>query len=104
MRADVVYEDDDVVAFRDINPQAPVHVLVIPRKHITGYAGAEEGDASLLGRVALAAAEVARRQGLADGGFRIVNNTGADAGQSVNHLHLHLLGGMPMGWPPYPRG
>jgi histidine triad (HIT) family protein len=97
---DFVYADDEIIAFRDINPQAPVHVLVAPRKHIVNYAAALEEDELLLGRIARAAATVARQEGIADSGFRTVVNNGSDAQQSVPHLHLHVLGGRQMGWPP----
>ena len=96
--ADVVYEDEHVLAFRDINPQAPTHVLVIPRKPIVNVADAGADDAELLGRLLLAAKEVARLEGLED--FRVVTNNGAGAGQSVFHLHLHVIGGRPLSWPP----
>ncbi|MGI8827038.1 MAG: histidine triad nucleotide-binding protein [Chloroflexota bacterium] len=102
--ADIVYQDEDVLAFRDIHPKAPVHVLVIPRKHVRGYRDAEEKDEALLGRLARAAASIAESEGTGAGGFRVVVNSGADAGQSVDHLHLHVLGGAPMGWPPWPSG
>jgi histidine triad (HIT) family protein len=98
--ARVLLTDETAVAFHDIAPRAPVHVLVVPRTHITSLAAAAEGDRDLLGRLFLAAAEVARRTGIAESGFRVVVNTGAGAGQSVAHLHLHVLGGRPMGWPP----
>lgn len=98
--ADIVYEDESVVAFRDINPQAPVHVLIIPRKPIVSVAHAEAGDAALLGQLLLAGAEVARQLGVAEGGYRLVTNIGRDGGQSVYHLHVHLLAGRPLGWPP----
>jgi histidine triad (HIT) family protein len=97
---DFVYQDADFVAIRDVNPQAPVHVLVMPRRHISGYAAADQEDAELLGRAALAAAHVARLEGIADSGFRIVVNSGPDAQQSVPHLHLHVIGGRGMSWPP----
>lgn len=95
-----VYEDDQVIAIRDINPQAPVHVLLLPRKHFASLMDAREQDAELLGRIALVAARVARQEGIATRGFRLVTNTGADGGQAVAHLHFHLLGGRQMGWPP----
>jgi histidine triad (HIT) family protein len=95
-----VYEDDDVVAFRDINPQAPVHILIIPRKSIPTLNDAQEGDAELIGRLVLAAAKVARLVGIADSGYRTVINCNAAAGQTVFHLHLHVLGGRPLQWPP----
>jgi histidine triad (HIT) family protein len=95
----IVYEDDDVVAFRDLSPQAPTHVLVIPRRHVESLNDMVEADASLLGTMMLAAKKVAAAAGLA-AGYRVVTNCGADAGQSVSHLHFHLLGGRPMAWPP----
>ena len=95
-----LYEDDHVVAFRDIQPQAPVHVLVVPRKPLVSVADAGEEDAELLGRLLLAAAKVARSLGLEDDGYRLVTNIGEGGGQSVFHLHVHLLGGRRMGWPP----
>jgi len=88
-----VYEDDHILAFHDIQPQAPVHLLVIPKKHIASLDAAESGDADLLGRTMLAARQVARDAGLADRGYRIVTNIGQDAGQVVFHIHLHVLGG-----------
>ena len=94
-----VYEDDDVIAFEDINPQAPVHLLVIPRRHIASLNEAGADDSDLLGRVVAACAELARERGIEDG-YRVVNNCGAPAGQSVFHIHFHLLGGRPMAWPP----
>lgn len=98
--ADIVYEDEHCVAFRDINPQAPVHVLVVPRKPIVNVASAEPGDAELLGRVLLAAQATAQTLGIAEGGYRLVLNNGADAGQTVFHLHCHVLGGRALTWPP----
>lgn len=99
LRADTVAEDEWAVAFRDINPQAPTHILVIPRKHIGSLGRAEEEDVDLLGRLLLLAQKVARNEGLASG-FRVVLNNGAAAGQSVFHIHAHVLGGRPLGWPP----
>ena len=96
--AKLVAEDDYCVAFRDINPQAPVHVLVIPREHVPSLD--EASDAEMLGRLSLMAAEIARKEGVAAGGYRTVMNTNAGAGQTVFHVHLHLLGGRPMHWPP----
>jgi histidine triad (HIT) family protein len=106
--ADVVHETDRVLAFRDINPQAPTHVLVIPKEHHRNLAALAASDAELLAAVALVAGTVAEQEGLArDGGmepgYRVVTNTGPDAGQSVDHVHLHVLGGKPMGWPPFPK-
>jgi histidine triad (HIT) family protein len=98
--ADIVLENDHVVAFRDIRPMAPVHALVIPRQHITGIHEATPADAAVLGQVLLAARDVAEKLGLASGGYRLVVNQGADAGQSVFHLHCHVLGGRPLAWPP----
>jgi len=97
--AHVVYKDDTVVAFRDISPQAPTHVLIIPRKHLVSLADAAAEDAALLGHMSLVAARIARDAKL-DAGFRTVINSGEGAGQSVWHLHMHVLGGRPMGWPP----
>jgi histidine triad (HIT) family protein len=94
-----LYEDDDMLAFADLNPQAPTHVLVIPKQHMKSLAEAETGHAELFGKLLHAATEVARRQGL-DNGYRVVINTGADGGQTVSHLHLHVLGGRAMHWPP----
>ena len=94
-----VYEDDDFFAFHDITPQAPTHVLVIPRRHIASLDDAGEDDQALLGRLLLVCRGLASELGIA-GGYRVVNNCGAPAGQSVFHVHFHLLGGRPMGWPP----
>lgn len=98
--AKIVYSSADVTAFRDINPQAPTHLLIIPNRHIASIAEVGEGDAMLLGRLFEVANELARREGIADGGYRIVINAGANGGQTVEHLHLHLLGGRQMTWPP----
>ena len=98
--ADIVYEDEDVVAFRDIGPQAPTHVLVIPRKPIPTINDLEPEDAELVGKLFLAAKKIAKAEGIADAGYRAVINCNAGAGQTVYHLHLHLLGGRPMHWPP----
>jgi histidine triad (HIT) family protein len=95
----IVYEDDEIVAFRDLNPQAPAHVLVIPKRHVAALDDAVEGDAKLLGAMLLIAKRVAAALGLS-GGYRVVTNIGPDGGQSVSHLHLHVLGGRPMAWPP----
>jgi histidine triad (HIT) family protein len=94
-----VYEDELCLSFADIHPQAPVHLLVIPKEHIASQAHCEEGHAPLLGYLMSKTAEIARTAGLSDG-YRVVVNTGADGGQTVDHLHLHLLGGRHMGWPP----
>jgi histidine triad (HIT) family protein len=100
VRADIVYQDMAVVAFKDIHPQAPVHVLVIPRQHMTALWEADESHTDLLGRVLLACNEVAESQGIAESGFRVVTNSGRDAGQSVDHVHFHVLGGRTLSWPP----
>ena len=96
--ARIAYQDEQVVAFHDIDPKAPTHVLVIPRRHVPSLA--EATDAELLGRMSLLAADIARQEGLAERGFRTVINSGPDAGQTVFHLHLHLLGGRHLSWPP----
>jgi len=98
--ADIVYEDDLVLAFNDINPQAPVHVLVIPKKPISRIAEAEPEDHQVLGHLLLKAREIAADLGLHENGFRLVINNGKDGGESVPHLHLHILGGRAMDWPP----
>ena len=97
--ADIVYEDEQVLAFRDIHPQAPVHVLVIPKKPIARVGDAEASDQALLGHLLLKAGEVAKMLGLKDG-FRLVMNHGQHGGETVPHLHCHLLGGRPLQWPP----
>ncbi len=97
--ADIVFEDDDCLAFRDINPQAPVHVLVIPKRKIVSLADIEDADAPLIGRLFVVATRVAEQLGLEDG-FRTVINTGPDGGQEVPHLHIHLLGKRRLTWPP----
>lgn len=98
--ADIVYEDNDVLAFRDVTPQAPVHILIVPKRPLANLLDAQPGDTLLLGQLLQAAAHVARTLGLDETGFRVVVNSGPDAGQSVDHLHLHLLGGRPLAWPP----
>jgi histidine triad (HIT) family protein len=97
--AERVYEDDQVVAFQDINPQAPTHLLVIPREHIASLGHASDEHEQLLGHLQLVGARLAREAGLQDG-YRAVINTGPEAGQTVYHLHLHIIGGRPMRWPP----
>jgi histidine triad (HIT) family protein len=96
--AKIVAETNDCVAFRDINPQAPVHILVIPREHVPSVG--DVTDQALVGTLTRLAADLAQREGIAESGYRLVMNTNADAGQTVFHLHLHLLGGREMGWPP----
>jgi histidine triad (HIT) family protein len=97
---DFIHQDDHCVVLRDINPQAPTHVLVIPREHLDSLDDASQKDEALLGHLLRVAARVANDEGHAENGYRTVINTGAGAGQSVFHLHLHLLGGRPMNWPP----
>jgi histidine triad (HIT) family protein len=98
--ADIVYQDDDLVAFRDLSPQAPTHILIIPRKPIPTLNHLEVADAELVGKLCLAAPKVAKQVGIAEAGYRVVINCNAAGGQTVFHLHLHLLGGRPMQWPP----
>jgi histidine triad (HIT) family protein len=98
--AKLVFENDDVVAFEDIRPVAPKHALVIPKRHVPGIHDARPEDAALLGQVLLAGRDVAEKLGLGEGGYRLVINQGPDAGQSVFHVHCHVLGGRAMGWPP----
>lgn len=98
--ADIVYEDEYCLAFRDINPQAPTHILLIPKQEISSLAGITGDDHTLMGHLLLKAAEVARSEGLEENGYRVVINTGSDGGQEVYHLHLHVLGGRAMTWPP----
>ena len=98
--ADIVYEDELVVAFRDINPKAPTHVLIVPRKPIPRIAEASAEDHRILGHLLLKAAEIAAKLGLKESGYRLVINSGRDGGESVPHLHCHILGGRPMTWPP----
>ena len=98
--ADVIYEDDQVLAFRDVSPQAPAHVLVIPKQPLVNLLDATPEHTLLLGQLMQAAVHVARTLGLADDGFRVVVNVGRNGGQSVDHLHLHVLGGRPLAWPP----
>lgn len=98
--ADIVYETDTVLAFRDINPVAPVHVLVIPKTPITSLATATPEQAGVLGECLAACAEVARLEGIAGEGYRVVNNIGRNGGQTVHHIHFHVLGGRQLTWPP----
>lgn len=98
--SDQVHADEQVVAFRDIAPRSPVHVLVIPREHLVSAAALTEAHATLVGRVFAVAAQVAREQGIADSGYRITTNIGRDGGQTVAHLHFHLMGGRSFTWPP----
>lgn len=98
--AQIVYQDEDVTAFRDIHPSAPTHILIVPNKVIPTLNEAGEADAALLGKMMLTARKLAQEAGIADAGYRVVLNCNADGGQSVYHLHIHLLGGRPMAWPP----
>jgi histidine triad (HIT) family protein len=97
---DTVYEDDEVMAFRDISPQAPTHVLVIPKQHIATLNDLDSDNAAVLGKMAFVASQLAKQEGFAEQGYRTVMNCNADGGQAVFHIHLHLLGGRPLGWPP----
>lgn len=96
----LVYEDDEVVAFLDINPKAPVHILVIPRRHVEKLSDLTAGDEPLIGRLLFTVNTIARQQGLMEDGYRVVINNGRHAGQQVYHIHVHLLGGQPMSWNP----
>lgn len=100
IKPDVVYEDEAVLAFRDLNPQAPLHVLVIPKLHLATLNDLDETHAALMGKLFLAAKKVAEQEGLAERGYRTVINCNAEAGQSVYHVHLHVLAGRAMHWPP----
>jgi len=100
LNATIVYQDDHVVAFNDINPQAPTHVLVVPRRHIASLNDLTDEDDQLVGELVRRAAAIAKSRGIANGGFRTVFNTNRDAGQTVFHVHLHLIGGRLMHWPP----
>jgi len=98
--ADLIYQDDSIVAFRDINSQAPTHVLIIPKKHIEKISDLNEEDAGLVGKMVLVAKKIAEDEGVSESGFRLVFNNNKDAGQEVFHIHLHLLGGRKFSWPP----
>ena len=98
--ATILYEDEEVIAFRDISPQAPQHIIIIPRRPISSINDVTPSDAELVGRLVLVAKQIAATHGVADSGYRLVFNCGKDAGQSVDHIHLHLLGGRELNWPP----
>jgi len=98
--ADIIYETDDLLAFRDINPQAPLHALIIPKEHIRTINDLDSSHAELVGKLFLAASEIARNEGFAEDGYRVVMNCNEAGGQAVYHIHLHILGGRQMGWPP----
>ncbi|HET6654696.1 MAG TPA: histidine triad nucleotide-binding protein [Gammaproteobacteria bacterium] len=100
LNADIVFQDDDVVAFRDINPQASTHILIVPRRHIPTINDLTDEDAPLVGRLSMVARDLAAQEGIAEDGYRVVMNCMEGAGQSVWHVHMHLLGGRPLGWPP----
>ncbi len=100
IKPDVVFEDDDVLAFRDVNPQAPTHVLIIPKTHISTANDLDEDNVGVINRLYLAARKIAHDEGVSEAGYRMVMNCNAGAGQSVFHIHLHLLGGRQMTWPP----
>ena len=99
--ADIIFEDDEVLAFTDINPQAPVHFLVIPKTRVATINDLNSDNAHLVGKLYLAAAKIVKDKGLADDGYRCVMNCNPDGGQTVYHIHLHVLAGKPLGWPPY---
>ncbi|MGQ0812154.1 MAG: histidine triad nucleotide-binding protein [Nitrospiraceae bacterium] len=98
--AQLVHQDDHVIAFEDINPQAPTHILVIPKRHVPSVQDLEEKDGQLLGHLMLTCTHIAQQRGLGESGYRLVTNTGPNAGQTVFHLHMHVLGGRRMSWPP----
>lgn len=98
--AKIAYQDDQVLAFHDINPQAPVHLLVVPRRHVASLLDLAAGDDALIGNVVRRGQELAKQHGLGERGFRLVFNSGHDAGYSVHHIHLHVVGGRRLGWPP----
>jgi histidine triad (HIT) family protein len=98
--AKIVFEDERALAFRDVNPQSPVHILIVPKKDLARVSEAKAADEALLGHLLTVGADIARREGIDETGYRLVINKGRDAGESVPHLHVHLLGGRPMQWPP----
>jgi histidine triad (HIT) family protein len=95
--SNVVYEDDELLAFRDISPKAPTHILIIPKKHVASLADTTDADAALLGKIQILARQLAEKEGIAESGFRVISNSGADSGQEVPHLHYHLVGGRKLG-------
>ena len=100
VKGEIVYQDESVLAFKDIRPEAPVHILIVPRKHIESVSRLQSQDVQIVGAIFMIAAKLAKEFDIAKTGYRVVVNNGADAGQSVFHLHYHLLGGRPMRWPP----
>lgn len=100
VKSKVIYEDDEIFAFEDIIPQAPIHILIIPKKHISGITQLREEDRELVGKIYLVARKIAENRSLGESGFRVVINSGPDAGETVRHLHFHLLGGRKLHWPP----
>ena len=98
--SETVYENDDILAFKDVNPHAPTHILTVPRKHIATINDLEDEDAQIMGKMMLAAQDIASFEGIAEAGYRLVINCNADAGQTVYHIHMHLMGGRNMAWPP----
>lgn len=98
--SDIVYEDSDVIAFTDVDPEAPTHLLIVPRRHVASLNDTDAGDAELLGKLMATAVELAKQRNLENNGYRLVMNTGSGAGQTVDHIHLHLLGGRALTWPP----
>lgn len=100
IKSEIVYEDDEVVAFKDINPKAPVHLLFIPKRHVSSMNEITEDDANILGKILMRIKDVAREQGIDEGGYRTIINCNKDAGQEVFHVHVHLLGGRKFAWPP----
>jgi len=100
MSSDIIYEDDDVTAFRDISPQAPTHILIIPKEHIPTVNDLTEKNADIIGKLFLTGKKLAKQEGIADDGYRLVMNCNKNAGQAVFHIHLHLLGGRQLQWPP----
>lgn len=98
--SDIVYEDSDVIALTDVSPEAPTHLLIVPRRHVASLNDTDAGDAELLGKLMATAVELAKQRNLENNGYRLVMNTGSGAGQTVDHIHLHLLGGRALTWPP----
>ncbi|MBL4583269.1 MAG: histidine triad nucleotide-binding protein [Pseudomonadales bacterium] len=98
--AEIIYQDDDVMCFKDVAPQAPTHLLVIPKKHIGSIAELKDSDTNLAGKILVTATAMAKDQGISESGYRVAMNCGDEGGQTVGHIHMHVLGGRQMGWPP----